>query len=725
MKRYSVIVLLLIIAVSSMAIPAKKNVSREVKLADGRKVQAELKGDDVYHWWETADGMVLSFDDEGNATVVSSFEHASNRKAASAKRARQNQRRSARAKGLAPYKAGYYGQKKGLVILVNFKNLAMKSATVQQDFDNQFNQKGYSLDNHIGSVHDYYYDQSYGQLDLTFDVIGPVTVSQYYAYYGQNDANGDDKHPAVMVAEACELADSQVDFSDYDWDGDGEVDQVFVIYAGYGENSGASSKTIWPHEFSLSAAAAYGDGKGAITLDKTKVNTYAVSQELTGTSGSQINGIGTACHEFSHCLGLMDTYDTDYGDNGWGMQGWDLMSSGSYNGPNYSGEVPCGYTAYQRWVAGWLEPKELTVGMNVSGMKSLLTDPDAYILYNDNNKNEYYMLENHQADRWFKYVDLFKAPSGMMITHIDYDISAWENNVINADKNHQRFTMFLANNKSGTFGTDGYMVSQSDYSGHLYPYNGNDSLTNTSVPAAMLYNANSDGKKFMNKGIVNIKINDDGTISFGCVNSSSSTGGGSGDTPTNNGDNIFYESFDGCEGKGGNDGLWSGSIASATFKSDVEGWTGTTAMYGANKCARFGSGSVVGQVTSPSFTLNGEAVLTFKASAWNSLNDGSTLDVYLGGKLLGMYDIPAGSWNDISIDISGNGATSLSFVPDQRFFLDEVKVTAKVADAIRDVISAASTSDRIFTITGQYVGNDINALPVGVYIYKGRKTIKR
>ena len=146
------------------------------------------------------------------------------------------------------------GKKKGLVILVNFSDLAMVGLNPKEVFNRQFNEVGYSDNGHIGSVRDYFYDQSFGQFELIFDVVGPVTVSRECSYYGKNDnvIGNTDLHVGRMVAEACILADDEIDYSDYDWNGDGAVEQVYIIYAGYGESSGAPAYTIWPHQYSLS-----------------------------------------------------------------------------------------------------------------------------------------------------------------------------------------------------------------------------------------------------------------------------------------------------------------------------------------------------------------------------------------------------------------------------------------------------------------------------------------
>lgn len=100
-----------------------------------------------------------------------------------------------------------------------------------------------------GSARDYFIDQSSGVFTPEFDVVGPIKLSHNMNYYGANNHAGQDAHPAKMIKEACELAagDFNVDFSKYDYDNDGFVDFVYVIYASYAESYGASSNTIWPH----------------------------------------------------------------------------------------------------------------------------------------------------------------------------------------------------------------------------------------------------------------------------------------------------------------------------------------------------------------------------------------------------------------------------------------------------------------------------------------------
>ena len=379
----SCLIALFVCVASAMAVPAKRGLTKELTLTDGTRVTATLVGDEHGHFWLAADGTAYQAVD--GADVYASVDRQQVIQKANAKRAASNARRMRR---MAPRRVGEVGgitgQKKGLIILVNFSDESFQSSNNNALYQRIANEVNFSYGDFKGSMRDYFYAQSEGQFELTFDVVGPVPVSKNQSYYGANDSDGNDKYPATMVIEALKKADSQVNYADYDWDGDGEVEQVYVVYAGKGEADGGASTTIWPHEWELSSAAYYGDGGGAQTLDGVKIDTYACGGELNGETGS-IAGIGTMCHEFSHCLGYPDFYDTDY-SGGQGMGYWDLMDGGSYNGDGYQ---PAGYTSYERWVAGWKTPTELTSTTQIDNMKALQTaGSNTYIIYNSGNSNE-------------------------------------------------------------------------------------------------------------------------------------------------------------------------------------------------------------------------------------------------------------------------------------------------------------------------------------------------
>ncbi len=532
MNKYRFILLCMLMVPSLLhAVPAK-NRWKQMLAADGTMLNVKMMGDENGHWFVDEAGNVLLMDANdvlyyASERNVSALKAKSKAKSEASRARRMKRLQNARTKGKRAEGAGfdfggeptlYQGKKKGLVILVEFSNRKFSFGTATQSvnelYDKFYNSNGAPQAGYLGSVHDYFYDQSYGQFDLTFDVIGPVQVSKASTYYGKNDLYGDDLHPAEMVIEALQLASEQgVDFSQYDWDGDSEVDQVLCVYAGTGEAASSVSSDIWPHEFNLESANYYGDGTGVQNFGDVYVNTYAVTCELA--SRNTMDGIGTACHEFSHCLGLPDFYDTEYSGAS-GMMNWDLMAGGSYSGPNGNGEVPVAYNSHERWMAGWLTPTVLDEPCVVTDMPYLGDEPVAYVIYNDACPSEHYLLENRQLSRWDSYLNTNSSTHGMLILHVDYDEMTWFDNTVNNDKNHQRMCFVPADNSYGTYSRwDGmWTANAKQMAGDPFPgLSGATEFTDKSVPAQKLFNANTDGTFFLHKPITAISDNN-GLVSF-------------------------------------------------------------------------------------------------------------------------------------------------------------------------------------------------------------------
>ncbi len=523
MKKFLLCAILLLLQIlPSVAVPAYQKL-KSFPQADGTTVQLRLVGDEFFHYYMTSDGYVVIRKDQtsfyyaqiayDSLLCTNQLVHdpalrsteeaemlptvATQEKVSSLwNRYFQEGQQRQLAKKMARQKApSFFGKKKCLVLLVNFQDVKFSVSTTPHEFyDDFFNKEGYSELGMAGSVRDYFIAQSYGQFEMDFDIKGPVTVSKNEAYYGANTNDKTDSHPAEMVAEACKLTEADINFSDYDWDEDGEVDQVYVIYAGYAESSGADPNTIWPHASYLSHEAI------TLTVDGMKINQYACGSELTGTIGVTPEGIGTFCHEFSHCLGLMDMYDTSGGNN-FGMGDWSLMATGNYNNNTCT---PSAFTAFERWQCGWLQPTEITSTCEIRDMKPITDAPEAYVLYNENNRNEYYILENRQKKGW----DAGQSGHGLTVMHIDYDKKAWTNNTLNVNKDHQRATLIPADNT----------LSKKTLSGDPFPgTSGKTSLGDTTTPAMTLFNENLDGTYFMGKPIDDIQESNEGLISFSCM----------------------------------------------------------------------------------------------------------------------------------------------------------------------------------------------------------------
>ncbi len=373
------------------------------------------------------------------------------------------------------------------IILVNFSDFAMRSSDPVSTFETQFNSTTGN------SVYKYFYDQSQGQYTPQFDILGPVTVSQTRAYYGAQTSSANDAMPGSMVAEAVKLCTS-TDFSQYDNDGDGDVDVVIILYAGPGQAQGATSDAIWPHQWNLYSAYYYGRSDyNRFTQNGVTINSYACFNETSGSSDSSttVDGIGTFCHEFSHCLGLPDFYETTYANGYFGMGHWSVMNSGCYNN---SSKTPCGYTAYEKEFMGWYSIPTAVVNTQYTLNDNTQSSDFAVRVYNPSSVNEYYVLENIQKTGWNAYA----RSSGLMISHVTYSASAWSGNTVN-NSEPQRMTIFPADNT----------LTTASESGDLYPYNGNNSLTDITTPAATL----NEGQEYMGKPITDI-TNSNGKVTF-------------------------------------------------------------------------------------------------------------------------------------------------------------------------------------------------------------------
>lgn len=486
----------LLMATVTQAIPAKPGVKRTVTLADGNTVELTLQGDEHFSYY--TDAQDTPFLMKGGQLKKMTQQEVAQLWTAR-KQARMEKVSVSGSRRNAPmHKVGNAGtttgKHRGLVILIQFPDCPFVTPNTQQTFNRFFNEIGYHDNGMAGSVKDFFLKQSYDQLEIDFDVVGPYTTQLNMDYYGAPTEDSNDSHPAKMVREAVDAASKDVDFSNYDWNDDGEVDQVFVIFAGYNQAQGGASNTIWPHEWKLAGEGA------AVRYNNKTINTYGCSSELKGNRGNEMDGIGTACHEFSHCLGLPDMYDTN-GQKNFGMSYWDVMDAGSYNDDS---RTPAGYTAYERWFSGWMEPTEIKEMTRINDMKPLQEKAEAYILYNEKNRNEYYILENRQPVAFDKGL----YGHGLLILHVDYNEGAWKSNNVNVDATCQRMTVIPADGRLAAT-----LVS---LAGDPWPgTKGNTSLTNYTSPAATLYNENADGTKFMNKPIDNITENVQAmTVSF-------------------------------------------------------------------------------------------------------------------------------------------------------------------------------------------------------------------
>ncbi len=749
----------------AMSVPAIKGIWKTIRLENGTQVRVQWTGDEHGAWWT---------DSKGNAYIQKAtqgeelFVKANKNDIIKLSKDRREAANNKRQQKAGPNKVAagdlhqpYEGSKKGLVILAQFQDVKFEEGHSLELYKNAINTPGFTSDyGHQGSVHDYFSDMSKGVFDLSFDVVGPINLEKNRKNYGQDVMNWQgqttiDPYAYTMIMEACQAVDDEVNFADYDWDGDGMVDQVVVIYAGHGENGIGGAESIWPHESELG----YADNEGTplLALDNMTINTYACTSELTVYGLDEeddyitgLDGIGTLCHEFAHCLGLPDMYDTGDGLF-YGMGTWDLMDQGSYNANAF---LPASLTAYELRYIGWQEPIELTEDCTIDDMKAITDGGNTYIIYNEGyrdqafGREEYYLLENRQPTKW----DRGLYGNGLLVTHVEFFPELWIYNVVNWSGEsddpstvRQYCHVVCADNSfvgpydlNGKYGKEGAYIGGLDISGDTYPYEGNDSLTNTSWPYAKVYRENTDGSFRLNKAITGIHRNDDGTVgfTFRAVDNNTEMS----DDPFRTGKVFFNETFNNCTGKGGNDAKWGpgAQIGNGKLQADNNDennkWEGT-AIYAANQCARIGSKDLESIALSPLFWTEGKAYVSFLAAPFKG--DSNILRVkidnysFMGGGVEIMqqpimeFELAQEQWTECRFAIFGDGDIDICFMPEQRVFLDEVKVQAPLPIGATGIETVASTYTNgskpgYFDLQGRKVEGEL--MP-GIYILNGRKVI--
>lgn len=430
----------------------------EITQPDGSKLTIKIQGDEFHHYQTTIDGIQILSNAKGYKTyanvntqgeLVASDVIAKNPNKRSdsdlqfinsieqSTVLQQNKLTRTRSKMLSktkPQKAfPLLGSPKSLVILVNFtdKKFAKTTTTAKDDFINLLNQDNYAANGGTGSARDYFMSSSYGKFAPDFDVVGPFDLDNNMAYYGANDANGNDVKPEYMIVQACTKADPTVDFTIYDTDNNGSIDNIFVYYAGYNEAEGGAANTVWPHRWDI-ASSGYTGNK---VFDGKTANDYACTSELKGSTGSSMCGIGTFAHEFGHVLGLPDYYHTEDSEKNT-LNEWHIMDYGAYLN---EGRTPPVYTSYDRFFLGWVVPQQInspldmtllplyqgkTVPANSNQQAYLFAASNHNMSANSPSPSEFFMVEYRKQTGW----DSFLPGEGMLIWHIDYNQTAWNNN---------------------------------------------------------------------------------------------------------------------------------------------------------------------------------------------------------------------------------------------------------------------------------------------------------
>lgn len=469
---------LILSSVASHALPVDPR-PRNVRLADGTSITVTLAGDEHGSWAVAEDGRTLRYND-----TLMAYEYMSEKQFGELTKARNAHRArfalpTAKAEGrqlpLPGQKCNNYptiGERHSLVILVEFQDQKFESVDNPNEyFTRQLNEPGFSDNNATGSARDFYLAASDGLFEPTFDVVGPVLLPEKMAYYGANEGASSDVYVGRICYDAVIAANdlSLIDFSKYDLDEDGWVDNIFIYYAGYGEADSGIKDAVWPHSTDISK---HEDFEPLIFQGK-QVGSYACSNELRYNEDQSVKiptGIGTFVHEFGHTLGLPDLYTTVYNPLVHHPNKWSTMASGSYNN---NMNTPPTFSSYERFSLGWITPKTLTATVSDVLMLEPLTDKaDAYLVPVMGSSTEYFMYENRQKESWDEYL----PGHGMLIWHIDYDEEKWNTNNVNNDFAHQCIDVVEADGKAdtGTMPGDAMPGSEGITEVALYDWSGRE-----------------------------------------------------------------------------------------------------------------------------------------------------------------------------------------------------------------------------------------------------------
>ncbi len=352
-----------------------------------------------------------------------------------------------------------------LVILVRFADES--NILPSSDFEPVFNAA-------TDSVREYYDEVSYGSVNMISTITDWVTLPNNGSYYAYNDSTYG--HPERMIRDAADILDSQgFDFSQFDCDGDGEIDAVDVIHSGHGYETSHDPDDIHSH---YAALTWYGDD---FYKDGVHFVAYHTEPEVQ-SDGYSPTQIGVIVHETGHFFGLPDLYDYDYDSGGIGL--WGVMCSGPWAGPGMDGTVPTHFSIWSKYQLDWVTPQYIQANVSDVRLRPAYAYPEGIRVNAGMPYRQYFLAENRRKDNY----DAYLPGEGLLIFHVDENVS---------DNNNQSHYLVDLEQADGQRELNNSVYENGDTS-DPWPYSGKDAFTPNSTPSSVAYGQNDSDISILN-----------------------------------------------------------------------------------------------------------------------------------------------------------------------------------------------------------------------------------
>ncbi|HEX2747700.1 MAG TPA: M6 family metalloprotease domain-containing protein, partial [Verrucomicrobiales bacterium] len=350
------------------------------------------------------------------------------------------------------------GTNKVLCLLVEFQDLVHNPANTQASIHNALFGSGNPANAPYESLQSYYKRASYNKLTLTGNTLGWYRTAYPRSAVAQTPAGREN-----LIKEVINFYAGQGhDFSQYDNDGDGDVDLVYVVYAGADTGWG---NFWWAYQTGWQDSNFRAGGK-RLAKYVFQFQNYNIADPFTPR---------VIIHETGHALGLPDYYDYEpaAGPQG-GVGRLDMMDGNQ-------GDHNC----FSKWVLGWLTPTVVSSGSQTIALRSSGTSEDCVLIMpgastgTNGQFSEYFMVQNRtkagndDAPDW--------PGTGLTIWHIDSKLD-------NAGQDYEFDNSYTAHKLIRLMEADGMEEIQAGGSGDAGDYySGGDSFSVNSTPNSRRY----------------------------------------------------------------------------------------------------------------------------------------------------------------------------------------------------------------------------------------------